>query len=206
MLKIWGCCNFSNVCKVLWCVEEIGVLYELIEVGGVFGGIQLLEYCVMNFNGLVLVIEDYGLLLWEFNIIVCYLVVCYLFGMLYLEDVVECVQLEKWMDWIIFIFFGVFCDLFWGMLCIVLVDCDDVCIVVVLVCLGELLVMVDDVLLCQFWLFGECFVMGDILLGVFVYVWFEMFIQCFVLLYLVDWYECLKQWFVYQCGVMMVLI
>lgn len=45
----------------------------------------------MNFNGLVLVIEDYGLLLWELNVIVCYLSVCYVLGMLYVEDLMECV-------------------------------------------------------------------------------------------------------------------
>ena len=61
MLKIWGRHNSSNVRKVLWCAEEIGLPYESIEVGGAFGGTQTPEYRQMNPNGLVPVIEDHGL-------------------------------------------------------------------------------------------------------------------------------------------------
>jgi hypothetical protein len=58
MLKIWGRRNSSNVRKVLWCAEEIGLPYESIEVGGSHGGTQTPEYQAMNPNGLVPVIED----------------------------------------------------------------------------------------------------------------------------------------------------
>lgn len=37
-------------------------------------------------------------------------------------------------------------DLVWGIMCIVLVDCDEVCISVVIVCVGDYLVMVDVIL------------------------------------------------------------
>lgn len=120
MLIIWGWKNLSNVCKVLWCVEEVGLEYWMVDVGGVFGLVDELVFCVMNLNGWVLVIEDDGFVFWEFNVIVCYLVVCYVLGDFYLQDLVCCVDVDKWMDWIILIFVGLFCDLFWGMLCMLL--------------------------------------------------------------------------------------
>ncbi|KAG1385081.1 hypothetical protein G6F60_014975 [Rhizopus arrhizus] len=73
MLKIWGRRNSSNVRKVLWCAEEIGLPYESIEGGGSHGRTQTPEYLAMNPNSLVPVIEDHGLPLWESNAIVRYL-------------------------------------------------------------------------------------------------------------------------------------
>ena len=37
-ITLWGRRNSSNVRKVLWCLEEAGVAYTSIEVGGAFGG------------------------------------------------------------------------------------------------------------------------------------------------------------------------
>ncbi len=99
MLKIWGRRNSSNVRKVLWCAEEIGLPYESIEVGGSHGGTQTPEYQAMNPNSLVPVIEDHGLPLWESNAIVRYLSARYALGTLYAEDPMERAQAEKWMDW-----------------------------------------------------------------------------------------------------------
>ncbi len=114
MLKIWGRHNSSNVRKVLWCAEEIGLPYESIEVGGAFGGTQTPEYRQMNPNGLVPVIEDHGLPLWESNAIVRYLSARYALGTLYPEDPARRAQSEKWMDWTISSFAVAFRDLFWG--------------------------------------------------------------------------------------------
>ena len=87
MLKIWGRRNSSNVRKVLWCAEEIGLPYESIEVGGSHGGTQTPEYQAMNPNGLVPVIEDHGLPLWESNAIVRYLSARYALGTLYADTI-----------------------------------------------------------------------------------------------------------------------
>ena len=36
-MKIWGRDNSTNVRKVLWCAEELGLQYEHILAGGSFG-------------------------------------------------------------------------------------------------------------------------------------------------------------------------
>src|SRR5260370_20040214 len=48
MLKIWGRNTSSNVQKVLWCCEELGIEFERVDVGGPFGGNNDPEYLALN--------------------------------------------------------------------------------------------------------------------------------------------------------------
>ena len=202
MLKIWGRRNSSNVRKVLWCAEEIGLPYESIEVGGAFGGTQSAEYRALNPNGLVPVIEDHGLPLWESNAIVRYLAARYALGTLYPVDVAERARSEQWMDWTSASFAVAFRDLFWGVVRTAPADRDETRIAAALVRCGDLLTVADAALAQQPWLSGERFAMGDIPLGAFAYAWFEMPIQRPELLHLADWYTRLQQRPAYRKGVM----
>ena len=65
MLEIWGRANSSNVKKVLWACEELGVAYTRHEAGGAFGVVDSAEYRAMNPNGLVPVVRSGDLVLWE---------------------------------------------------------------------------------------------------------------------------------------------
>ena len=202
MLKIWGRRNSSNVRKVLWCAEEIGLPYESIEVGGAFGGTQSAEYRALNPNGLVPVIEDHGLPLWESNAIVRYLSARYALGTLYPVDVAERALSEQWMDWTSERFAVAFRDLFWGVVRTAPADRDETRIAAALVRCGDLLTVADAALAQQPWLSGERFAMGDIPLGAFAYAWFEMPIQRPELPHLTDWYARLQQRPAYRKGVM----
>ena len=202
MLKIWGRRNSSNVRKVIWCAEEIGLPYESIEVGGSFGGTQSAEYQAMNPNGLVPVIEDHGLTVWESNAIVRYLSARYALGTLYLEDPVARVQGEKWMDWSTSRMAPLYSELIWGVMRTAPADRDEARINAALVKAGDLLKMADAALAQQPWLSGEHFAMGDIPLGSLVYAWFEMPIQRPDLPHLAAWYARLRERPAYQRGVM----
>ena len=98
MLKIWGRRNSSNVRKVLWCAEEIGLAYESIEVGGSFGGTQAADYQAMNPNGLVPVIVDGDFVLWESHTILRYLVGRYGGAALLPQEPRRRAEVEQWMD------------------------------------------------------------------------------------------------------------
>ena len=37
-IKIWGRKDSSNVQKVLWCCDELGINYDRVDLGGAFGG------------------------------------------------------------------------------------------------------------------------------------------------------------------------
>lgn len=73
MIKLWGRANSSNVMKVIWVLEALGLPYERIDVGGPFGGTASPEYRAMQPLGLVPALEDGGLALFESNAIIRYL-------------------------------------------------------------------------------------------------------------------------------------
>ncbi|HVL58830.1 MAG TPA: glutathione S-transferase family protein [Burkholderiaceae bacterium] len=104
MLTIWGRATSSNVQKVLWVCDEIGVRFERIDAGGSFGRTSEPAYRRMNPNGLVPTLEDDGFILWESNTICRYLANKHQATSLYpgcvaLEDVRQRAEIEKWMDW-----------------------------------------------------------------------------------------------------------
>ena len=83
MLKIWGRNNSSNVQKVLWCCDEIGLEYEREDVGGQFGRSRDADMLARNPNAVVPTVEDDGFVLWESNVIVRYLAAKHAMGTLY---------------------------------------------------------------------------------------------------------------------------
>ncbi len=73
MIKLWGRANSSNVMKVIWLLEELGLGYDRVDVGGPFGGTATAEYRAMNPLGVVPSLEDDGFALFESNVILRYL-------------------------------------------------------------------------------------------------------------------------------------
>ena len=205
MLKIWGRHNSSNVRKVLWCAEEIGLPYESIEAGGAFGKVDSPEYRALNPNGLVPMIEDHGLPLWESNTIVRYLSARYALDTLYPADPAERAVGEKWMDWTTSSFAAPFREVFWGTLRTAPQDRDPERIAAGLKRCGDLLALADAALADAPWLSGRRFAMGDIPLGAFAYAWFEMPIERPELPHLQGWYERLRERPAYRNAVMTAL-
>ncbi len=99
MLKVWGRNNSSNVQKAMWCIGELGLEYECIDVGGPFAGLDTPEYLAMNPNGLIPTIQDDGNVLWESHSIVRYLSLKYGKGTLCPEDLGDRHRADRWMDW-----------------------------------------------------------------------------------------------------------
>jgi glutathione S-transferase len=99
MLKIWGRRNSINVQKVMWCVHELGLAHERVDVGMAFGGNDQDWYLEMNPNGRIPTIDDDGVVLWESNVIVRYLASRYGAGSLCPADPAGRAQADKWMDW-----------------------------------------------------------------------------------------------------------
>lgn len=193
MLRIWGRKNSSNVRKVLWCAEEVGVAYENIEVGGAFGQVDEPVYRQKNPNGLVPTLEDGELVLWESNAIVRYLAARYGEGRLYPDDPTVRAGADKWMDWTTSSFAAPFRPLFWGMLRTPVEQRDEHAIGAALARCGELLRIPERALAERPYLSGDAFAMGDIPLGCFIYGWFEMPIERPELPHLAAWYARLRE-------------
>lgn len=101
MITLWGRNNSTNVKKVLWTLEELGVPYNQILAGLEHGLNHDAEYLAMNPNGLVPLLRDdeTHLVLWESNTIVRYLLAQYGKNSLWIEDPARRAPGEKWMDW-----------------------------------------------------------------------------------------------------------
>lgn len=98
MLRLWGRLTSVNVQKVVWCADELGLVYERRDAGGKFGVNDTAEYLAMNPNGLVPVIEDDGFVLYESNAIVRYL--CAREGSeLFPAEPRRRADVDRWMEW-----------------------------------------------------------------------------------------------------------
>ena len=100
MIRVWGRRNSGNVIKVLWCLRELGRLFDVEEVGGLHGKNKEGWFLALNPNGLVPVLRDEdGYVVWESNVVVRYLAAKYSPGGLWPEDARGRADADRWMDW-----------------------------------------------------------------------------------------------------------
>lgn len=100
MLTIFGKSSSINVRKVLWTCVEIGIPFELTEVGsGTSNSATTPEFMALNPNAMVPVIQHEGQTLWESNSICRYLATRFERCDLLPQEAMARAQIEKWMDW-----------------------------------------------------------------------------------------------------------
>ncbi|MEQ1976989.1 glutathione S-transferase [Xenorhabdus sp. SGI240] len=193
MLTIWGRKNSSNVKKVLWCLEELNVPYQQIDVGGKFGKLNDPEYLRMNPNAVIPCLQEDDFILWESNAIVRYIAAKFGKDSLYPADLQERASVEKWMDW-------VGCNLFAPIKQFVIslirtpADQRDPKIIAQSVAeIEKWLKIVDDTLSNQQYLSGDKFGMADISLAPLAYLWLNVEIERPSLPNLERWYQLLTE-------------
>ncbi len=191
VVRIWGRTNSSNVQKVLWAADEVGMKYERIDAGGAFGVVKEPKYLAMNPNALVPTVEDGDLVLWESNTIVRYLAAKYGKSTLWIDDPGRRALAEKWMDWG-FTLGGPNGPLFWGYIRTPPDKRDPAALEAARVKAIELWTIVEAQLANQPYIAGKEFSIGDIGLGVFVHRWHQFPIERGNLPNLAAYYERLK--------------
>jgi glutathione S-transferase len=96
---VWGRATSSNVMKVLWCLGELSLTFERIDVGGAFGKTDTPEYRAMNPTGLVPTLQEGTFTLWESNAILRYLGTVHAGGgALWPTEPHARAQVDHWMD------------------------------------------------------------------------------------------------------------
>jgi len=201
-MKIWGRNNSTNVRKVLWCAEELGLAYEHIPAGGAFGQVQSPAYLALNPNGLVPCLEDEGLVLWESNAIVRYLARQYGAAPFAPADPRAFAVADKWMDWTSLSFAVPFRDLFWNLVRIAPDQRDQGAMERGASQCAELMRRADAALQGSPYLSGPEFGIGDIPLGCIAYGWFSLEIERPRLPALEAWYERIAARPAFRTGVM----
>jgi glutathione S-transferase len=99
MLRIYGYAQSINVRKVLWACDEIDLPFERVDWGGRFASTAEPKFRAMNPVGMVPVIDDDGVLVWESNAIVRYLAASRARTDLLPADAASRAHVEQWMDW-----------------------------------------------------------------------------------------------------------
>jgi len=204
MIKIWGRKDSSNVQKVLWCCDELGLPYERIDIGGRFGGNREKPYLDLNPNGLVPTIEDGSFILWESNSIMRYLTDKYGQGRLLPSTPEGRADANRWMDWQLTTLGPTITPVFWGLVRTPEDKRDHAAIKNATEKTTQAWRIVDGHLAKtkKRYLAGDEFTIGDIPLGVWAYRWFQMPLERPDLPHLSSWHDRLTQRPPYQTHIM----
>jgi len=177
MLKILGRDTSSNVMKVLWACEELGLAFEREDVGGKHGGNDTPDFHKLNPNGLVPVIIDDGFVNWESNSCVRYLAAKHGNDAFYPANLQTRAVAERWMDWQVTTVSPAMIPVFRGMIRTAPEDRDMNVIEAGRVALSAKMAIVNDALADSAYLAGGSFTVGDIPIGIAAWRWFNMPIE-----------------------------
>jgi glutathione S-transferase len=98
-LKLHGYAASINVRKVLWMADELGLAVERQDWGGVTRSTREPAFRALNPVGMVPVIDDAGVIVWESNAIVRYLAASRGRQDLLPAEPAARARVEQWMDW-----------------------------------------------------------------------------------------------------------
>jgi glutathione S-transferase len=176
--------------KVVWLLEELGLPYERIDVGGPFGGTRTPEYMAMNPNCSVPTLQEGGFTLWESNVIIRYLCAAHAPGhAMWPDDLQARANIDRWMDWQQTTLGPPMTVVFQGLVRTPPERRDMAAIEAATVRVGEQWGLLDRVLAGHDHVAGAAFTLADIPLGVHVHRWFNLAVPRPDLPHLAAWYQ-----------------
>lgn len=202
MLQIWGRDTSINVQKVLWTVRELNLEYKRHDVGGAFGGLDTEEYLAKNPNQRIPTIEDDGLVLYESNAIIRYLVGKYGSADLWPPDIAARARLDQWMDWMQTTLYPEFISVFWALVRTPKAERDMAAVEAAVERLGKHYAILDAQLAKDGYVGGNRFTAGDIPLGAMCYRYYSIDIARPALPNVAAWYERLQERAPYRDAIM----
>ena len=175
MLTVLGRINSSNVMKVLWCLDELGMAYERHDAGMEHGVVDTPDYRGKNPNGRIPTIEDDGAVLWESNSCLRYL--CLKAGGdaggLYPTTPMARASVDRWLDWQLSTLQPAERELFWGMVRTPDARRDMAKVRAAVAGSAVCWAIIEDRLADgRRFIEGEGFTLADIVLGIFARRWF----------------------------------
>ncbi len=192
-ITLFGRNSSCNVHKAAWALQEAGVAYEHIELGGDFGGLDDTRFRAMNPHGRVPVLKDNETIVWESDAIIRYVAAKYAGGTLWPEDPAERAVCDEWMCWTAASHYPDWIALFWKFVRKrpeernqAEIDAHHQKCLRSFATLERRLAEVP-------YLAGERFTMADIPAGMTLYRWYEMEIERPRLANVEAWYSRLRE-------------
>jgi glutathione S-transferase len=204
MITVWGRKNSVNVQKVLWALEELDVPYRRENIGGSFGGNHDADFLAMNPMGLVPVIRDGDVTMFESNAIVRYLSSRFRDGLLRPADHRSLAMAEQWMEWTQVNFYRPVQTLFINRVRSLPENRDVTAAATAEKQAAEVLKVADGWIARHDWFAGQAFSFGDIAMG--ALLWRYMGIDCTrpQMPHLMEWFEAVQEREAFRRAVMAV--
>lgn len=202
MIEIWGRRSSSNVQKVVWALDELGLEFTRHTVGGGFGGTREPSYLEMNPNALVPVLRDGDITMFESNAIVRYLAARHGEGGLRPMAPKALAAAEQWMEWQQLNVVPHISTIFWNQVRVPPGERNDKAIADANAKLKDVLAIADKRLAAATWFAGDDFSFGDIVLGVLYWRYSRMNCERPETPNIKRWFEALQQRPAYQKWVM----
>lgn len=174
MLRILGRATSSNVQKVVWLCEEVGIPYEREDIGGPFGGNDRPDYLALNPNGRVPTLIDGDFVIWESNACVQYLASRHAAGSWYPDDLQTRARAVQWMDWSLGSLAPTHVPAFQGLIRTPPDKRDPEAIARGRDAWSKLMAMLDNHLSDRAYIAGESITMGDMPPAVISFRWFNL--------------------------------
>jgi glutathione S-transferase len=114
MITVYGRANSMNVQSVMWGLAELDQPCERLDYGMGFGGTDTPEYRAMNPNGLVPVLKDENVTMFESGAILRYLAARYARFPFWPEDPVARAPVDMWAEWAKTTLHRQFLPIFWA--------------------------------------------------------------------------------------------
>jgi glutathione S-transferase len=217
MLKIWGRMSSSNVQKVVWTAEVLGLPYERIDAGLSFGITKEPQYLAKNPNALIPTIEDEDFVLWESNAICRYLCNKAAINgsaaaqMIYPVELRHRADVERWMDWSSTALAQAITPVFFGLIRTPPEQRDQASLLSSSQKTSALMAMLDKQLAARDFVCGEHLTLADVALGSNLYRYMVLPFEQIgyarpELPALQAWYERLRSMPAYQAHVVMDLV
>lgn len=190
MRQVLGRANSSNVMKVVWLLDELGLPYERTDVGGAFGGTDAPEYVAMNPNRTIPTLVEGDFVLWESNAILRYLASAHVADSpIWPADVKARASIDRWMDWQQTVAGPPHGVLLRGLVRTPPEQRDMAAINAAAEAARRAWTLLDAVLDRVPYVAGPAFTLADISLGVHVHRWFALDVERPDLPHLRTWYE-----------------
>ena len=190
MRTLYGRANSSNVMKAIWLLEELGLPYERVDVGGPFGGTDTPHYRAMNPNGVVPTLVEDGFVLWESNAILRYLCDAFAPGHpFWPREPRARANIDRWLDWQQTTLTRPQSTVFQGLIRTPPERRDEAAIASALVELGRVWGLLDARLARDPYIAGSEMSLADVASGVSVHRWFAFSVDRPELPHLRAWYD-----------------